>query len=132
MQIIITITDQETLQQYQDEDLDLIINDFCENPKVWLRLGDIRVENEGIRSMEEYQRRYYPGDVGKLCPYCGKKLNETNGQPHTEQNRGDGNRDYLRDRKERAKREKAIQHIVLSIIKPLVPIINSGQAYKKR
>lgn len=29
---------------------------------------------EGIRSMEEFQRKYFPNLVGKECPYCSSKI----------------------------------------------------------
>ena len=38
----------------------------------------VSLEEEGIHSMEEFQRKYFPNLVGKECPYCGnKKINAT-------------------------------------------------------
>jgi len=31
---------------------------------------------ETIKSMEEFQKRYFPNKVGKECPYCGHKLSK--------------------------------------------------------
>jgi len=30
--------------------------------------------DDNIKNMEEYQRKYFPNDVGVTCPYCGNKL----------------------------------------------------------
>jgi len=31
---------------------------------------------EGIRSMEEFQQKYFPDSVGKQCPYCRRKTEQ--------------------------------------------------------
>ena len=32
-----------------------------------------------IKSMDEFQKRYFPTDVGKLCPNCGSEI-DTDGR----------------------------------------------------
>jgi len=29
-----------------------------------------------IKSMKEFQRRFFPSEVGKICPYCGRDITE--------------------------------------------------------
>lgn len=34
------------------------------------------VDSTSIKSMDEFQKRYFPKDVGKKCAHCGAKLSK--------------------------------------------------------
>jgi len=44
--------------------------------RISLALPQLPTE-ESIKSMEEFQIRYFPKLVGKECPYCGNKLKQS-------------------------------------------------------
>ena len=38
---------------------------------------DKRKRGEAIKSMEEFQKKYFPKSVGVTCPYCVKPLEKS-------------------------------------------------------
>ena len=45
-------------------------------------------DKDSIKSMEEYQRKYFPNSVGVKCPYCGEKIKPKD-NPYIEKKKGE-------------------------------------------
>lgn len=50
------------------------------------KITEIINASQNIRSMEQFQRKYYPKSVGIECPYCGRKLQINAAQSNTSHN----------------------------------------------